>query len=50
MKVLLLDMKNQPIDVLDTKDLTAAEVRAVKNNRDGALSLRDLPGNKRDVA
>jgi hypothetical protein len=50
MRVPLINMQGQVTEILDSRQLTDAEWKLVKKNRSGALSLRELPGNKRDDA
>jgi hypothetical protein len=47
MKVPFTDMSGQIIEILDSRDLTDEEWALVKKNKNGALSMRDLPNNER---
>jgi hypothetical protein len=46
-KIPLMDMNGQIIEILDSKNLTNEEIELVRKNKSGALSLRELPNNER---
>ena len=47
MRIPFTDMQGNVLEILDSRDLSSDEIALVKKNKSGALSMRDLPGNKR---